>query len=130
MTGSDYERTLARILSDKGMSVMRSPSSGAGTSREQPDILAASPTSEVMAIELKSTSDSIAYVDEQEVLDLEVFAELFNASPYLVARFTDRASPTHYYFVRPEDARITDGGNYALPLDDISERSTRWYDDA
>lgn len=127
MTGSNYERKLASILHDKDMAVMRSPASGAGTARNQPDILAASPTTETMALELKSTSDTIAYVNEQEVLDLEAFAALFNAEPYLVARFTSRGTPTHYYFVRPEDARYTDGGNYALPLEDISERSTRWY---
>lgn len=128
MSGSDYVRTLSLLLSDKGYSVMSSSSSGV-TGREQPDILAASPTSEVMVAKLVFTPDPIAEVEEQEVLELETFASLFNAQPYLVARFTSRGTPTNYYFVRPEDARFTDGGNYALPVEDIAERSTRWYSD-
>jgi len=124
MSGSDRERELVDTLEATGWASMRCPSSGAGTTRELPDVLAGCPTRRALAIELKSGKSTTLYVQPEEVEALESFAERFGATPLLAARFTSRASPVRIYGVRPMDARKTDSGNYGLPQSDIEERAS------
>lgn len=123
MTGTSYERDLARLLDGLDYHVMRSPASGS-VDRDQPDLLAAHPTEDTLALELKSGKADILYVEESEVLALERVAAAFDATPYLVARFTSQATPAAYYTVAPRDARVTEGGNYALPVGGIEGRAS------
>lgn len=132
--GSRYERQLVTILHDQGYGVSRTPSSGSASDRDLPDILAGEPVfesdsyvgvpkSRPWAIELKVGDQTTLYVEEYEVDALRSFANRFGAQPYLVARYTSHDSPTSYFFVKPDRARITDGGRYGLPVDDITERA-------
>lgn len=84
--GDRAERGLVNYLDENGWAVIRVPSSGSGTDRELPDLLAAN-GEKVVAIELKRTSDSTAYYDEAKVDGLCRFADLFNAAPMLGAQF-------------------------------------------
>lgn len=127
-----YERELVNILWSLEYGVLRCPGSGgSGADRPLPDIIAGQPTqgpngyrlSKCMVIEHKSGSDTTLYVDGGEVAGLKAFAEYFGATPYLAARFTTQASPTAHFLVRPENARMTDSGNYGLPIEDIEDRA-------
>lgn len=130
---SRYERELVNLLDDLGWGVMRAPSSGAVTDRDLPDVLAGingagtpggvcAPTP--LAIEHKSTSKTTAYVGFGEVKAIERFADRFGATPLLGVRYTAQGTPTDHYLVRPHDARLTDQGNYGLPIEDIEKRAT------
>lgn len=136
MTGGRYERELVEALDAIGLAAMRAPASGSKTDRALPDVLAGHGVSfhdgetpgawysECMAIELKTTEQTTAYVGAEEVEALEHFAEAFGARPYLVGRFK-RPGPIRpkYYFVRPGDCRMTDSGNYGIPEADADDRA-------
>lgn len=134
MTGSQAERDLATALDDCGFAVMRAPASGAGTTREMPDVLAGRTTqpsgtavvqipSECLAIELKATSSTAAYVDASEVTALERFAVDFGARALLAVKFKGAGTRTRYWLVAPEAARMTDAGTFGLPHEGIAERA-------
>ena len=129
--GSRYERELVNRFESCGWGALRCPSSGGGTDRELPDILAGLaldapskdyPISQALAIELKSGKSTTLYVDKEEVYALQSFAESFGATPLLGARFTTQASSTDIYLVKPEDARMTPKA-YGLPISDIEDRA-------
>ena len=129
--GSRYERELVNRFESCGWGALRCPSSGGGTDRELPDILAGLafegpskdyPISRALAIELKSGKSTTLYVDKEEVYALRSFAESFGATPLLGARFTTQASSTDIYLVKPEDARMTPKA-YGLPISDIEDRA-------
>ena len=84
--------------------------------------------SAVWAVEAKAGRDTTLYVDEAEVAALRRFSERFGATPYLSARFTSQGSPTAHWFVRPENARLTDSGRYGLPVADIEERASMHFE--
>lgn len=123
MSGSQPERDLATALDACGYAAMRAPASGSATARDLPDVLASN-GDKTLAVELKSTSSTTAYVDAAEVAALERFAERFGADAYLAANFKrPGGSRSRVWLVAPEDARVTDGGAYGLPEADIAERA-------
>jgi Holliday junction resolvase len=113
MTGSDYERALAKRLAEDGYHVIRAPASGSATTRALPD-LAWGDGERVVCAELKTTGQNVAYFDAAEVTALREFAVAFNAASRLVARFK---GDTDYYCIAPEQARQTDSGRYAVDRD-------------
>lgn len=123
MTGARYERELVDRLDASGWAALRIPTSGAGTARDLPDVLAGRSDGATLAIELKSGQDTTLYVGREEVAALERFADAFGATAYLGARFTTQASPTATYLVAPDDARETDAA-YGLPVADIEKRAS------
>ena len=142
--GSRYERELVNRFESVGWGALRCPSSGGGTDRQLPDVLAGKSVSRVpqwvehdsgiidpevvetftdsYAIELKSGKSTTLYVDREEVKSLKSFAQSFGATPLLGARFTTQASSTDVYLVKPEDARMTEKA-YGLPISDIEDRA-------
>ena len=135
MTGSQAERDLATALDACGWTVMRAPASGAGTGRDMPDVLAGHavenatlgdrPLSLPMAIELKTTSSTTAYVDAAEVTALKRFAHDFGATPYLAAKFKGTGTRTRFWLVPTTEARMTDGGAFGLPEASIEDRAVK-----
>lgn len=134
MGGSRYERELVNTLDACGYVAMRAPSSGSATERELPDVLAlrddeaarwfaGRPVSEVLAIELKTTSRTTAYAEASEVEALREFAETAGARPLLAGRFKRNGHDRVHYLVPPEDCRMTDGGNYGVPESDAEDRA-------
>ena len=83
MTGREYERKLVSLLDDHGWAVMKSPSSGSGTARDQPDLLAGSMAVDMppLAIEAKTTSKNAYTVESEEADQLVSFAVRFGAVP-------------------------------------------------
>lgn len=114
MTGSDYERQLARKLDEQGYHVIRAPSSGSATQRDLPDLAYSKPGETPVFLELKTTAKNVAYYTDDEVQALSRFATAFNGRRGLCARFK---GDTNYYLCAPIDARITDSGRYAVDRD-------------
>ena len=136
MTGSQAERDLATALDACGWTVMRAPASGAGTGRDMPDVLAGRSErvgvgvderyrSNALAIELKTTSSTTAYVEASEVTALERFAHDFGATPLLAAKFKGAGTRTRFWVVPTTEARMTDGGAFGLPQRDIEDRAAK-----
>jgi len=112
----DYERALARQLSDAGYHVIRAPASGSKTTRDLPDLAWSKADVTPHVGELKTTGQDIAYYEQAEVEALRRFGVAFSATPVLLARYKQ---DTTYYKIAPEDARQTDSGNYAVERDMI-----------
>lgn len=131
--GSKYERKLVNAFGDAGWFAMRCPSSGSATADDLPDVIAMNPTSDpfrpspdVFFIEHKSGDATTLYVSEDEVEALRRAARMAGATPLLGGRSTERGTSTDHYLIAPDQARITDGGNYGLPLgtwEDIEGRA-------
>lgn len=122
--GDRRERELVNLLDDAGFAVIRSPASGSGTGRAQPDLLAGD-GSRFFAIEVKSSSGDPIYIAGEELEALLYFSRNFGARPRVGVRF-DRED---WYFFHPADLYQTGGGNYRVkrstaleegdPLDDL-----------
>lgn len=136
MTGSQAERDLVNALEACGWRCLRAPGSGGATDRDSPDVLAGRAKtcthkskvytrSDALAIELKTTSSTTAYVDAEEVTALERFAHDFGARPLLGAKFKGAGTRTRFWLVPTTDARMTDGGRFGLPEADIAERAVK-----
>jgi Holliday junction resolvase len=131
--GSRYERELRNALEANDWRVMRSPASGGGTKHAQPDLLAATerPEAETLAMELKTSSNSIIYLDAEEIAQLSRFARAFDATAYVVCRWKGKRV---YLFVPVSELDRTDGGNYrvkrSVAFDDArdSEKDTYAFD--
>lgn len=119
--GSRYERRLVNTLDEAGFGVMKSPSSGSGTEREQPDVLAGR-DGERIALEVKyvGEGDDYTYLSAEELEALEVFAEIFDAAPRVAGRWWRDAS---FYLYRLEDLAPTetDSGNVRLEREALDE---------
>ena len=107
--GSRRERELTNLLDDREFAVMRAPSSGAGTKRALPDVLAGNGETFV-AIEAKSSSGDPIYIDGEEIDALRFFARNFGATALVGVRF-DRED---WYFFAPDDVYTTSEGNYRV----------------
>ena len=88
---------------------MRSPSSGGGTKRPQPDLLATHRDRRALAIELKSGKDKRLYLAPAEGRELCTFASDFSAIPLAVFRWT---GDTTYYARRISALPTTDAGSF------------------
>lgn len=96
--GSKYERHLVDWFDDAGYAVMKSPSSGSGTSRDQPDVLVVKNGTSNLAIEVKYIGDSSGrvYLDPEELSALSRFSHAAQASPIVAVRW--KMDPTFYLF--------------------------------
>lgn len=107
--GDRRERELVNLLDDAGFAVVRSPASGSGTGRPQPDLLAGN-GDDFYAIEAKSSSGDPIYIDGEELEALLYFSQNFGARPRVGVRF-DRED---WYFFHPGELYQTPGGNYRV----------------
>lgn len=119
--GSRYERRLVNTLDEAGYGVMRSPGSGGGTEREQPDVLAGR-EGERVAIELKyvGEGDDYTYLSAEEVAALRRFGEIFHAVPRVAGRWWRDAS-FYLYDLDELERTETDSGNYRLEREALDE---------
>ncbi|QPL12256.1 holliday junction DNA helicase [Halorubrum phage Hardycor1] len=131
MGGARYERELVNALDRHGYVAMRAPSSGSATTRDLPDVLALRSVttasgrvrSEVLAVEVKSTSATTAYAEQAEGEALERFADEAGATAYVSARFKRQGSDKRHYLVPLDACRMTDAGSYGVPESDAEERA-------
>lgn len=85
MTGRRWERKLVVLLTENGWAVMKSPSSGSGTGRDQPDLLVGNAAVGLppLAMEAKTSAKNAITIEEQEAEQLRRFAEDFGAVPVI-----------------------------------------------
>jgi len=116
-TGTTRENELVRCFDDLDFAVIRSPSSGSRTERDQPDVLASdkprSHSKRAFALESKY-GDPPSNLDPEEVEALGRFARKFDAWSYIALRYKRDKS---FYLVAPSDLERTDSGNYSVPSD-------------
>lgn len=115
--GDRYERRFVTFLDDAEFAVMRSPSSGSATTRDQPDVLAVRPEVGIAAeVKYVGKGSEYTYLDEEELEALERFAERVGARPRVVGRWYRDGT---FYVVEPDALRENDTpqGNYRLDRD-------------
>lgn len=110
--GTVRENELVRILDALGFSVIRSPSSGSRTERNQPDILA-SKSGWAIALESKY-GDPPSNLDVEEVPALQEFGDDYLAPGVVSLRYKRDKT---FYLVDPWTLDRTDSGNYSVPTD-------------
>lgn len=109
MNGADVEREFCDFLDRSGFAVTKSPASGSGTKRDQPDVVAGQDT-DIFVFELKSgdlpiyIGDSPDYSKGDEVGGLKRYARAFGALRFIVHRPPGRKA---YYLFDPTDLRET-----------------------
>lgn len=110
MTGRRYERKLVNLLDEHGWAVMKSPSSGSGTDRDQPDLLVghSGVGLEPLAIEAKSTRKDAYTVRVSEADQLADFARDFGARPIIAM-----------YWKGPPGGNTSYGGWWFRPLEEV-----------
>jgi len=111
-TGDRYERRLVRFFHAADYAVMRSPSSGSATERDQPDVYATTGV-ESIAAEVKYTGDpdGAIYVEEDEVESLRSFAARAGSTPVIAARF---ARTKVFFIFTPNSLPTTEDGSYRV----------------
>ena len=115
--GSAEERDLVHKLWDLKFAAMRAPASGGATKNPLPDVLAGN-SKIYLAIEVKTTTKEIIYIDELQIEDLCKFSETFGAEPYIGVKF----KYTKWYFLKPEQTPRTRTGNYKIEKDYAIEK--------
>lgn len=83
------EREIIHRLDKLGFAVIRSPSSGAGTKLDRPDIIAGR-KGLYLAIEVKSTRKEELYINRKSVEQLVRFSDKFGATPVIAVKFVHR----------------------------------------
>jgi len=128
--GSRAEREFVDALAGEQWGVMRAPASGSGTTRSLPDVLAGR-DGEMLAIELKASSDDTIYLDGDEIAKLKDFCRTFGGRPRVAVRFNEEhGDPTYgenmpgIYLFRPSTLYRTDGGNYRVKKEVALNRGT------
>lgn len=107
--GDRRERELVNLLNDRGFAVMRAPSSGAGTTRDLPDVIAGNGET-FYTFEVKSSKGNPVYLTGDEVESLVYFAQNFGGRARIAVRF-DRED---WAFFHPTDLHQTKSGNYRI----------------
>ena len=120
--GNRAERELIDILWASKYAAVRA--AGSGVSRFYcPDIIA-SKGSKVFAIECKSTKKKTKYIDSQQALELQKFAEIFGAVPLIALRMDKQG----WYFFHIEDLEKTGNGNLIINQKTIEKKAKIIYD--
>jgi Holliday junction resolvase len=107
--GSKEERDLVHLLWKKGFAAMRAPASGGATKKPLPDVLAGN-SKKYLAIEVKTTSKDLIYVDSSQIDGLIEFSKIFGAEPYLGIKFKQ----TNWIFLKPDSIAKTKSQNYKI----------------
>lgn len=110
--GTVRENELVRIFDALGFSVIRSPSSGSRTTREQPDVLA-SKRGWAIALESKY-GDPPSNLDADEIPALQDFADDYRAPAVVALRYKRDKT---FYLVDPWSLDRTESGNFSVPSD-------------
>lgn len=127
MDGAAKERELVTALDQHGWSVMRAPTSGSGTKRDLPDLIAGH-LGTVVVIEAKARSSRQVYFDREQIGQLRRFAGNFGADARLAARWREEYGDPSYgeewdgwYFAHPNEVDTTDEGNFRMHKDEMDQ---------
>lgn len=114
--GSALERYIVSKLRDKGFAVIRAPASGSKRKDHVPDIIALK-AGVILLIEVKSRkSGNRIYIDKEQAEGIKEFARKSGGELFIAAKI-DRT----LRFVKFEELRKTEGGNYAVDFETIEK---------
>jgi holliday junction resolvase Hjr len=99
--GSKAERELIHMLWKKGFAALRAAGSGS-MQHPSPDIVASNGKIS-LAIECKTSHRLVKYIEKDDINQLDLFANLFGARPFVAVRFDN----DQWYFVRIADMKVT-----------------------
>jgi holliday junction resolvase Hjr len=99
--GSKAERELIHMFWKKGFAALRAAGSGS-MQHPSPDIVAGNGKL-FFAIECKASHKHVKYLEKDEINQLDLFANLFGARPFVAIRFDN----DHWYFMRLTDLKAT-----------------------
>ena len=114
--GSVVERYIVSKLRDKGFAVLRAPASGSKRKDHVPDIIALK-SGVIILIEVKSRKNGKKiYIEREQAEGISDFAKKSGGELFLAAKI-DRT----LRFVKFEELRKTEGGNYAIDLETVEK---------
>ncbi len=104
--GINAERELVHAFWKAGWAAIRI--AGSGSMRyPSPDVLAGKGERR-LAIECKASAETKKYLTKKEVEELEAFARIFIAEPWIGVRF----DKTKWFFITTSDLENTEGAHY------------------
>lgn len=108
--GIGAERELIHLFWSRNWASIRV--AGSGSSRyPSPDVLAGNGNRRI-AIECKSSSETVKYLTAKEVSELEEFSRIFGAEPWIGMRFNDM----RWYFLSLEDLKNS-GNSFSISIE-------------
>jgi len=113
--GSDAERELLHLLSQKGFSVARV--AGSGMISETACDLFAGNGKKKYAVEVKISSNSKKYLKKEQISELTKFAKNFGLNPVVAIKFLRKG----WWFIHPDKLDKTEKG-LVISFDDIRKR--------
>ena len=114
--GSALERYIVSKLRDKGFAVIRAPASGSKRKDHIPDIVALK-SGVILLIEVKSRkSGNRIYIDKEQAEGIKEFARKSGGELFLAAKINRTLR-----FVKFEELRRTEGGNYAVDFETVEK---------
>lgn len=116
--GEVAERDLVTWFWERGYAALRAPGSGS-IDRPSPDVVAirAVGSTRIVAIELKAQPEGTATFKSDEISELEGWANLCDATPYVGVK-PDMRSHSQWYFLRTSDLHETPEGNHSIRKQD------------
>jgi len=107
--GSAVERYIVSKLRDKGFAVLRAPASGSKRKDNVPDIIALK-SGVILLIEVKSRrSNNKVYISKEQVEGIKEFTRKAGGELFIAIKINKLLK-----FVRAQDLRETEGGNYVV----------------
>ena len=114
--GSAVERYIVSRLRDKGFAVIRAPASGSRRKDHVPDIIALK-SGVIILIEVKSRKNGKKiYIEGEQAIGINEFARKSGGELFLAAKINRTLR-----FVKFEELRKTEGGNYVIDLESIEK---------
>lgn len=110
--GINAERELVHKFWSNGFIAMRAPGSGS-IKYPCPDILVGNPLRK-LAIECKTTRSDKQYISSGQIGDLDRFAKIFSAEPWVAVKFKGN----EWLFISLEDLNQTKANNYGIKLEE------------
>ena len=108
--GIGAERELIHLFWSRNWASLRV--AGSGSSRyPSPDVLAGNGNRRI-AVECKSSSETVKYLTAKEVSELEKFSRIFGAEPWIGMRFNDMK----WYFLSLEDLKNS-GNSFSISVE-------------
>ncbi|ABP96066.1 MULTISPECIES: Holliday junction resolvase Hjc [Metallosphaera] len=114
--GSNVERYILSLLRDRGFAVIRSPASGSKRKDPAPDIVALK-MGVILLIEVKSRKrEGHVYITREQADGIMEFSRRSGGELFLAVK-----NPKMLKFIRFQDLKRTDGGNYVATQEVIEK---------
>jgi len=111
--GIQDERNLAQRFWKRGFAVIRAPASGASTKMPRPDLITGNRERGLQfAIELKTTSKKVLYINKKSINQLVEFSQRFGCQPFVALKF--KGWRNSWIFISPYQLMTTSNLNFKI----------------